>query len=275
MSASRNAIIDALGNAIASMNLVGRDEWRLPSYWPGDSSPGSDRIFPNPPTAGRQTYRAGYTAVSFFTLGSAFAAYLDSATVSSASLPTSDAYNFYLAAAAISIGASLASLFNASPLGLMPGFEAASAESSTPILQRDDTLKFDVRGLTRITRHPLILPVVAWGIATAHLAGGRPCDFILFCGLSAYAIAGCAAQDLRVSKREGSVGTVFATDDEGELLTQFFESTSFVPFGAVLDGRQSITDIVREFPWIPFLVGIGVGVWLEETILSLLQEWTQ
>lgn len=187
-------------------------------------------------------------------------------------------YNAYLLVAAVASGAAISSLFNASPLSLMPGFEKDVSNedgdvSSSPILgiQRNDSLKFHPFGLTRITRHPLILPVVPWGLANSMLAGGRLADFILFSGLSAYAITGCAAQDLRVIRKEGSVGTVFNPNTSattGDSLQHFFASTSFVPFGAVLDGRQSINDIVREISWIAFGAGSIVGVLLEKTILE-------
>ena len=54
----------------------------------------------------------------------------------------------------------------------------------------------------------------------------------------------------------------------------FFEQTSFVPFKAVFDGKQSLDDIVREVPWLQFFVGIIFGFYLEEKILQLLAEWS-
>jgi uncharacterized membrane protein len=190
------------------------------------------------------------------------------------------------------LGAATASLFNASPLGLMPGFERdAQEEDGEPVIgnaiagsiRRNDTLKFTPRGLTRVTRHPLILPVVPWGFSTAYLAGGRACDNILFCGLSMYAIAGCFAQDLRVIREEGSVGTVFKTEkqrqvegEEGEMsqLKMFFAETSFIPFKAVFDGRQSLDDIYMETPWLQLSTGLLAGIFIEKNLLQLLQEWS-
>ena len=291
MSAARSKIISTLGDVATSLELVGRKEWKLPDWWPGDTS-GGDRIFPDADTAGRQIYRAGYTFVSFFTLGSAFAAYLTASSSTSADM-NSDATGFLhtacVATAALSFGASIASLTNASPLGLMPSFEQTQSSSSgdkqtillsaspgdTLGIRRDDSLKFTARGLTRITRHPLILPVVPWGFATSYLAGNRPCDYILFGGLALYAVAGCFAQDLRVVREEGSVGTVFKPTDsaeEGQRLNAFFQETSFLPFGAVLDGRQKLGDIVEELPWPGFVVGLGLGWLLEGKILQLLNE---
>ncbi|KAL7529571.1 hypothetical protein ACHAXR_003665 [Thalassiosira sp. AJA248-18] len=295
MSAIRTTIISYLGETANSLNLVGNDQWTLPNAWPGDNT-GGNKILPDELTAGRQVYRVLYTAVSFITLGSAFGAYLHSSSMMpvgeiSSGAQSSYVYNASLFSAALSLGAALASLFNASPLGLMPSFEGTSDDEDDNVvvgnsiagIRRDDTLKFTTRGLTRITRHPLILPVVPWGFATAYLAGGRSCDYILFGGLSVYAMAGCFAQDLRVSREEGSVGTVFQTESrqssEGEELERtqlrlFFEETSFVPFKAVLDGRQSLGAICREVPWVQFFAGTILGVFLEEKILQVLAEWS-
>ena len=116
-----------------------------------------------------------------------------------------------------------------------------------------------------------------WGVSTAYLAGGRFCDYILFGGLSMYAIAGCYAQDLRVIREEGSVGTVFqaeASQEEPSEKTQlraFFADTSFVPFKAVLEGRQSFEDVMREAPWLQFIVGTIVGRLIELQTLQLLE----
>lgn len=316
MSATRTSIIQTLGSVSNQMNLVGRPQWKLPKYWPGDSV-GKNQIFPNEDIAGRQLYRGIYTLVSFLTLGSALMTYLQINAASSSSShelsfssiipsfpPNDPNMTLHIACmiiAALSLGASIASLVNPSPLGLMPGFEwnqdddddddgmntttTTTTTTNAGILTRKDSNKLNVRGLTRITRHPLILPVVPWGIATSYLAGGRLCDYIFFTGLSLYAIVGCAAQDMRVYKKEGSVGTVFFlpkqdnddddekdNDDnvEQERLLIFLEQTSFVPFGAVLEGRQRMQDILQEVPWVIFMVGSVLGVFLQWQILHLL-----
>ena len=291
MSATRSSIIRSLGETVNSLNLVGNEGWELPVWWPGDNT-GGNKIFPDNLTAGRQIYRGLYTAVSFLTLGSAFGAYLHSSSVALdiSGEQSTLLHNACLLSAALSFGAAIASLVNASPLGLMPSFEATTDDvdnsGSLAGIRRDDALKFTTKGLTRITRHPLILPVVPWGIATSVLAGGRPCDAILFGGLSIYAMAGCYAQDLRVIREEGSVGTVFQTESrdtregvseeeqERTRLRSFFEQTSFIPFKAVFDGRQRLDDIVREAPWLQFLLGTIAGIYVEEKILQLLAEWS-
>jgi uncharacterized membrane protein len=274
VSAIRDKLIQQAGQAANSLGLVGNIDWKLPSYWPGDKV-GGDQILPNVDTAGRQLYRIGYTMLSFVTLGSAFYYYLQS---SESSLPPVDLattiaqHPWVFAAAVAANTASLTSIVNASPLGLVPGFEAATTQDDGKLLElkRDDTLKFQVRGLTRITRHPLILPVVPWGISNAILLGNRPADWWFFGGLAFYAIAGCAAQDLRVTRNEGSVGTVFQTDQDDDCLDDFFDSTSLVPFGAVFDGRQSLTDVLREVPWLAVALAWPVGSAIEGKMLQWL-----
>merc|ERR1712238_84074 len=101
-------------------------------------------------------------------------------------------------------------------------------------------------------------------MGTSILVGGQTQDYVLFGGLAVYAIVGCYCQDLRVIREEGSVGTVFVFDNyvdvdvdvddyntmgdprtmtkpktktKNHKLITFYNETSFVPFGAVFDGR--------------------------------------
>jgi uncharacterized membrane protein len=245
-------------------------------YCVGDDF-GKDEIFPDKDTAGRQFYRILYTAVSFATLGSAFVSYSNCDEAKIASLSEQN-YILFFGIASLSFAASIASLFNASPMSLMPSFQKISDKEGNAGtgniagIQRNDAVKMEPKGLTRITRHPLILPVVPWGVATSFLAGGRTSDFVLFSGLSLYAIAGCACQDLRVIRNEGSVGTVMKADSNEvrTMLDMFYAKTSFVPFGAIFDGRQSAHDLFREFPIIPFMIGIPVGALIQDLLLQFL-----
>jgi uncharacterized membrane protein len=269
MSSIRDRLITFCGEVTTSAGLVGTG-LSLPTYWPGDEA--GNQVFPDEETAGRQLYRAGYTLVSFATLLSALASYLASTEVTAANTLPASLHDFYFWTAAASGGVAIASLINASPLSLVPVFEKSRGRDPTDVLflQRVDSLKLQPKGLTRITRHPLILPVVPWGIATSQLAGGRTADILLFGGLAMYALCGCAAQDLRVLRKEGSVGTVFRPTTGTDLLQDFFQSTSFVPFQAVLDGRQSLSDVVREVPWLALTGGCFVGAYIEDTLLQWL-----
>lgn len=266
MSAIREDLIDKCGTSADKLGLINRQGWRLPDIWPGDEA--GQSIFPTNEIAGRQIYRIGYTIVSFVTLGSAFVAYLHALKADPKNLGSFTANQTQLYVATVSWAISFASLFNPSPLSLVPSYEQTSDDEETTInVRRDDSRKLEPLGLTRITRHPLILPVVSWGLATAQTMGGSVKDYLFFGGLSTYAIAGCLAQDLRVSGQEGSVGTVFTP---GESLQDFFQSTSFVPFGAVFKGRQALSDIIREVPWIAVAVGLIVGYEVQTAFINWL-----
>jgi uncharacterized membrane protein len=260
MSSIRQDLIAVCGAMAENVGMVNRPGWKLPDVWPGDEA--GQNIFPNKEIAGRQIYRIGYTAVSFLTLGSALAAYWNSLQ----NIPSNAQDNsLALWVAATSLALSFASLFNPSPLSLVPSYERGNSDK---YIARDDSRKLQPVGLTRITRHPLILPVVPWGLATAVSMGGTPRDFLLFGGLSIYAIAGCVAQDLRVSRQEGSVGTVFTPDKS---LQEFFKNTSFLPFGAVVEGRQSLLDIDNEVPWVAITIGLVFGYQLQSIFIAWLQ----
>lgn len=269
MSAVRTKIIGGLGKIADSLSLVGNEDWVLPPLWQAFGD-GNDTVFPTEEVAGRQLYRIFYTLVSFATLGSSIGYYLQShhcipeMTLSDTNMPSNDGY-FWTAVAATT--AAIASLANASPLGLMPGFQKVTDDNSVLAVQRDDSLKFQARGLTRITRHPLILPVAPWGISNAVLLGDDDASWILFGGLAIYSIAGCWAQDLRVSRGEGSVGTTFGDFDR---LQEFFDSTSFLPFGAVVRGKQSMEDILIEVPFVAFLLGLPIAYVVEIALIQWL-----
>jgi len=277
MSAIREKLIRGFGQLASKSNLVDRGV-KLPSYWPGDNV-GKDELFPDADSAGRQIYRFFYTIVSFITLGGAFSTYLAVQETHVINL-TEMEYLICSTIVVLSGAFSLSSLVNASPLSLVPSFQKSLDDNNDGLdpgitiagIQRNDELKFEPRGLTRITRHPLILPVVPWGVATSYIAGGRTSDFLVFCGLSLYAITGCFCQDLRVVREEGSVGTVFETSSNATStkLNVFYAQTSFAPFGALIDGRQSWSSLWKEFPLIPFIAGIPLALLIENAGLHSL-----
>ena len=262
LSAVREAVIEQLGVAAGRLNLVGRGI-QLPSFWLADTS--GLEVWPDEETAGRQVYRAGYTAVASALLFPALAAYPEvrGDAVAAVGANALDASAWWLAftVASAAQAISIASLVNPSPLSLVPGFEGD--DDALLGVRRDDTLKLAACGLTRITRHPLILPVVPWGLANAQLAGMHPPDIALFIGLALYALAGCYAQDKRV-EGANQVGTVFADG----ALTAFYATTSFVPFAAIADGRQSFAQARREVPWSALAVGLVLGGAIEWATLG-------
>jgi uncharacterized membrane protein len=100
------------------------------------------------------------------------------------------------------------------------------------------------RGLTRITRHPLFAGIAVW--ALGHLVmNGYATDVLFFGGMLAFSLVGAMHQDAR--KR--------AT--EGERLGPFLAETSFLPFAAVLAGRNRV--VWSELPWAGLAVGAVVA----------------
>jgi len=260
LSAVREPIINQLGMGADWLGLVDRN-LTLPSFWLADST--GYEFWPDRAIAGRQIFRAVYTIIASALLFPALAAYPDvrNIAVDAFGQNALDAQQFWacFGLAATAQGIAIASLLNPSPLSLVPGFESSDDGS----LQRDDKLKLTPRGLTRITRHPLILPVVPWGIANTFLTGRHGCDVAIFIGLALYAIAGCKAQDLRV---EGSnqVGTVF----EDGALTSFYRDTSFFPFAAIADGRQSFGEVLEELSYSNLACALVLGTLVEAATLK-------
>ncbi len=51
-------------------------------------------------------------------------------------------------------------------------------------------------------------------------------------------------------------------------MSAFFQETSFLPFQAVIDGRQTLADIAKEVPWWAFVVGTAVGYQFQTFLLE-------
>jgi uncharacterized membrane protein len=262
LSAVREPLIETCGSVAERLNLVNTG-LKLPQIWLADTN--GLEIWPDSATAGRQVYRAFYTAVASALLFPALAAYpsVHAAEVAASSMngATPEVWWAAFVAASAANGLSLTSLLQPSPLSLVPGFKGDDEQLLG--LRRDDTLKLNAAGLTRITRHPLILPVVPWGLSNAVLTGGHEADLALFVGLAIYAVAGCKAQDLRVES-SAQVGTVFSDG----ALRDFYRDTSFVPFGAWLDGRQSLGVALQEVPKSGLVASLLLGAAVEWATLQ-------
>lgn len=81
------------------------------------------------------------------------------------------------------------------------------------------------RGALRITRHPAFMGVALFGFAHL-LVNYSAIDRVMFGGMFVYALLGCAHQDWRRRR----------IDDPQ--LRKFFAETSFLPFVAILSGRN-------------------------------------
>ncbi len=99
-------------------------------------------------------------------------------------------------------------------------------------------------GLTRITRHPGFMALGLWGLAHT-LVNSFATDVAFFGGFFVFALIGCWHQDAR--KR------VLETNR----LAEFFSQTSFLPFAAILAGRNRL--VPAELPWLGFAVGVAAA----------------
>lgn len=91
----------------------------------------------------------------------------------------------------------------------------------------------EAHGVTRITRHPTFAAIFLFGIAHC-LVNGSLVDLVFFGGFSVFAWIGAAHQDSRK-----------IIDIAG--YSDFKNSTSFLPFGAMLNGQQQLD--LRELRW--------------------------
>lgn len=128
--------------------------------------------------------------------------------------------------------ATIAGLLQPSPLGNTPGARPHAY------------------GLTRITRHPAFMALGLWGLSHT-LLNSYLTDVLFFGGFFAFALLGCWHQDQRKRALQG------------EKLSGFFAETSFLPFGAILGGRNRL--VWRELPLWGFAAGVAasaVAYWL-------------
>ena len=91
----------------------------------------------------------------------------------------------------------------------------------------------EAHGVTRITRHPTFAAIFLFGIAHC-LVNGYLSDVVFFGGFAAFAWIGAAHQDSRK-----------IVDIPG--YAEFKQQTSFVPFGAMFNGKQRLD--LRELRW--------------------------
>eukprot|EP00271_Cylindrocystis_brebissonii_P007298 TRINITY_DN20661_c0_g1_i1.p1 TRINITY_DN20661_c0_g1~~TRINITY_DN20661_c0_g1_i1.p1 ORF type:complete len:231 (+),score=24.84 TRINITY_DN20661_c0_g1_i1:245-937(+) len=91
--------------------------------------------------------------------------------------------------------------------------------------------KVEVTGVYRITRHAMFSSVALLGIGNI-LTRGHAGDLVYWAGFPTVWLLGCAHQDTR--KRN-------------ELPKEFYDSTSLVPFAAIVEGRNSLKEAFKEF----------------------------
>ncbi len=106
------------------------------------------------------------------------------------------------------------------------------------------------RGVLRWTRHPMMWAFALWAIVHGWLAGDLP-TLVLAAGIGALALVGAAFQDGKKARQLGADWRMYAA------------RTSFLPFGAIVTGRQPVSAL---WPGVVPLVG-GILFWLVMTFL--------
>jgi uncharacterized membrane protein len=102
-----------------------------------------------------------------------------------------------------------------------------------------------VRGILRVTRHPMNMAIALFGLA--HLvANGFLGDVFFFGQFVALGVLGSYHQDARKAHVKG------------EPYRQFMKQTSVLPFAAVLTGRTHLKADEVAFPL--FLIGVALFV---------------
>lgn len=97
------------------------------------------------------------------------------------------------------------------------------------------------RGMTRVTRHPMLNSFAIW--ALVHIAASGEVAATLFFGAFALtAIAGMPSIDAKLAARDPATWT------------RLRELTSIVPFGAIATGRNRF--VAGEIPWFVWLLGV-------------------
>src|SRR4026209_586189 len=111
--------------------------------------------------------------------------------------------------------------------------------------ERQLTRDAPARGIVRITRHPFLWGVALW--ALVHLViNGDLTSVILFGSLLVLAVAGTALID---RKRR---------DAFGEHWRRFAQSTSNIPFAAIISGRNQLGAALREIGIVRPLIAVVV-----------------
>ena len=95
--------------------------------------------------------------------------------------------------------------------------------------------KDQVRGVLRITRHPMNMALALWGLAHL-LANGTLGDVAFFGSFVVVGVLGAYHMDARLKRKKG------------EAFVEFCRKTSVLPFGAIISGRNRLVVSELAFP---------------------------
>jgi uncharacterized membrane protein len=129
-------------------------------------------------------------------------------------------------------------------LAMLPAFilfVASIAQANPTAVGGGWTAGREVRGIQRITRHPMLWSFALW--AAIHMIGnGDTASLVFFGTFLVTALAGMPSIDTKLAHRAPETWVGLAA------------STSILPFGAIAAGRNRVA--WREIGWVPPVVGL-------------------
>lgn len=126
-------------------------------------------------------------------------------------------------------------------LVMLPGFVlfVASVSGPNPTAMGGKLGEAGVRGIQRVTRHPMLWSFAIW--AGVHLIGKGTLAGVLFFGaFLVTALLGMPSIDAKLRRRDPATWARLAP------------ATSIMPFGAILAGRNRLS--VAEIGWVPLVI---------------------
>ncbi|GAB4360261.1 MAG: NnrU family protein [Immundisolibacter sp.] len=124
-------------------------------------------------------------------------------------------------------------------------FAASVTDKNPTTLGRVPPDQVQARGMVRITRHAGLFGLGLWGLAH-FLVNGDWASHLLFGSFAFQGLIGPLNLDRKYRRRYGDAWDVFA------------RQTSYVPFAAILQGRNRL--VLGEINWIAVAVGLALFV---------------
>ena len=124
-------------------------------------------------------------------------------------------------------------------------FAASATDKNPTTLGRVPPDQVQARGMVRITRHAGLFGLGLWGLAH-FLVNGDWASHLLFGSFAFQGLIAPLNLDRKYRRRYGAAWDVFA------------RQTSYVPFAAILQGRNRL--VPGEINWIAVAVGLGLFV---------------
>ena len=119
-----------------------------------------------------------------------------------------------------------------------------------------------VRGINRVTRHPVFWMDAMFGIGSIFVDGGKYSSIYFYLPIILQSILGSLKQDLRTKKDylSADLKSQLNNDDENnDQECEYYKQTSWFPGWAFITGKQSIVKTGQEIGWKRLLASVIVG----------------